>query len=91
MNYKYLCKNCGDLLSSSFRLKEHMNSMHQRTIESAESSLVIVNQNKVEATSNAKIALIREQKAKINHLESELVKSKSILKELRLKFKNKQK
>lgn len=73
---KYQCKECEKMLSSGFRLKNHLMTQHNIEINSATSSMVTEKANSVDSTEKAKSAMIVEQATLIKKLQNELMELK---------------
>lgn len=87
---RYKCNVCDALLSSGFRLKNHLSSVHKKKkkVKFVKSHLVTATNHGYETASEAKKYIIRDQAERIRQLEANLSKLKTVIEKLREKIAN---
>lgn len=90
MARRYECNVCHVLLSSGFRLKNHMSAVHKKKnkIKFVKSHLVTASNDGYETSPEAKKFIIREQADHIRQLEIKIAKAKTVIENLREKIAN---
>lgn len=88
---RYECNVCHALLSSGFRLKNHLISVHKKKnkIKFVKSHLVTATNDGCETSPEAKKYIILEQAGQIRQMEIKIAKAKTAIENLRKKIANK--